>query len=208
MSGGKYQLLISDIGGVLGTNGWGSDLRAKVVSHFGLEAEEPEIDRRHHLMFDSYERGFLSFQQYLKYVFFFKPRDFELATLRDVIYEGSISWPANIDLFYRVKKANGLKLGLISNEGQGITEHRVGKFGLRAVTDFMIVSHFVHMRKPDSQIWQLALDLAQVEAQEAIYVDDRKMFVQVAQDLGFTSFQHVSLDDTIRRFEDLGLKTE
>lgn len=205
MSDGKYQIVFSDIGGVLGTNGWDTTLRAKVVAHFNLNAEE--IDKRHNLMFDSYERGFLSLEQYLKYVFFEQPRDFELTDLRDQIYAGSVSWNENIQLFARVKSLNDLKLALISNEGQGITEHRVGKFGLRKVADFMVISHCVHMRKPDAQIWKLALNLAQVSVDQAIYVDDREMFVNVAADLGLTAFQHVSLDQTRARFEALGLKT-
>ena len=206
MSVGKYQVLFSDIGGVLGTNGWDSALRSKVVSHFHLDAEE--IEKRHHLVFDSYERGFLSFERYLRYVFFAQPRPFEVADLSELIFAGSVSWPDNIELFNCVKISNGLKFALISNEGQGITEHRVGKFGLRSVADFMVISHCVHMRKPDPQIWKLALDLAQVSVDEAIYVDDREMFVRVASDLGFTAFQHVTLDETRRRFEDLGLKIE
>jgi putative hydrolase of the HAD superfamily len=205
MAGGNYQILFSDIGGVLGTNGWDSALRTKVVAHFNLDAEQ--VEKRHLLMFDSYERGFLTFDEYLEYVFFNQPRPFELADLRDLILDGSVLWPENIELFRRVKVANGLKFALISNEGQGITEHRVGKFGLRAVADFMVISHCVHMRKPDTQIWQLALDLAQVSVMDAIYVDDREMFVKVARDLGFTSFQHVSLEETRLRFEELGLKT-
>ena len=199
MGVGKYKILFSDIGGVLGTNGWDSALRTKVLSHFNLDAES--IDKRHHLMFDSYERGFITFQQYLEYVFFDQPRPFEVAELRDLIYAGSVSWPENIELFHSVKKANDLKFALISNEGQGITEHRVGKFGLRDVADFMVISHCVHMRKPDAQIWQLALNLAQADVEEAIYVDDREMFVKVAADLGFKSFQHVSLDKHVRGFK-------
>jgi len=205
MSGGKFQIVFSDIGGVLGTNGWGSDLRAKVVSQFKLD--EDVIDKRHHLMFDSYERGFLNFEQYLQYVFFHQPRSFELDEVRDLIYAGSVPWPDSINLFHRVKKANGLKLALISNEGQGITEYRMEKFGLPAIADFMVISHCVHMRKPDAQIWELALNLAQVKVEQAIYVDDREIFVQRAADLGFTAFQHVSVEQTKQNFEKLGLRT-
>jgi putative hydrolase of the HAD superfamily len=202
---GKFQIVFTDIGGVLGTNGWGSDLRAKVVSHFHLD--EVTIDKRHHLMFDSYERGFLTFEQYLQAVFFDQPRPFELAAVRDFIYAGSVPWPDSIDLFHRVKLANKVKLALISNEGQGITEYRMEKFGLPAIADFIVVSHYVHMRKPDAQIWELALNLAQVKVENAIYVDDREIFVQRAADLGFTAFQHVSVEQTRENFEKLGLKT-
>ena len=200
-----FRLLCSDIGGVLGTNGWDGDLRRKVCDHFQISEES--IDERHRLMFDSYERGFLDFDTYLRYVFFDSPRNFGLEELRAYIYSGSIPWKENIEFFARIKKQNGLKFALISNEGQGITQHRVDKFGLREVADFLVVSHFVHMRKPDRQMWQLTLDLAQVKAAESIYVDDRAPFAEVAADLGFTAFQHVSLDTTREQFSKLGLTT-
>jgi putative hydrolase of the HAD superfamily len=206
MSTSKYQLLISDIGGVLGTNGWDSQLRQKVVEHFGLDSQE--VERRHRFYFDSYERGYLTFEDYLKSVVFYQPRDFSLEAIRDHVYAGSVAWPENLALFAAVKTANRLKFALVSNEGQGITEHRVGKFGLREVADYMVVSHFVHMRKPDPKIWKLALNLSQVEAEQAIYVDDRQIFVEAARGLGFTSFQHTSLANSRRMFQDLGLKVE
>lgn len=201
-----YRVLYSDIGGVLGTNGWDSNLRRAMCSHFDLSFEE--IEGRHHLMFDTYERGYMTFEQYLRYVFFESPRPFKLEQLRDYTYAQSTAWPANISFFGQVKRANDLKLCLISNEGGGITEHRVGKFGLRELADFMVISHCVHMRKPDPSIWKLALDLAQVTAAEAIYVDDREMFVGVAADLGFTAVHHVSLEQTKSEFVRLGLAVE
>jgi putative hydrolase of the HAD superfamily len=82
----------------------------------------------------------------------------------------------------------------------------VDKFGLRDLADFMVISHCVHMRKPDPQIWKLALDLAQVTAREAIYIDDRKMFVEAAADLGFSAIHHTSLGKTEERLQQLGLR--
>ncbi|MBV8072467.1 MAG: HAD-IA family hydrolase [Acidobacteriaceae bacterium] len=206
MASPKYQVLYSDIGGVLGTNGWDTDLRRSLCEHFDIASED--IESRHHLMFDSYERGYMTFDEYLHSVFFGKTRPFEIAQLRDYAYAKSVAWPDSIALWRRVKQANGLKLGLISNEGQGITEHRVGKFGLKELADFMVISHFVHMRKPDRAIWHLALNLAQVTPEESIYVDDREMFAKVASDLGFTVIHHVSLDETKKQFQELGLSVE
>jgi putative hydrolase of the HAD superfamily len=205
MTGSSFRLLCCDIGGVLGTNGWDADLRHKVCSHFQVPPES--IDERHRLMFDTYERGFMDFEAYLRYVFFAAPRAFSLEELRDYVYAGSQPWPENIAFFSRIKKANRLKLALISNEGQGITGHRVDTFGLRELADFMVISHCVHLRKPDRQIWQLTLDLAQLKASEAIYVDDREPFVQVAADIGFAAFPHVSVDATREQFRKLGLVT-
>jgi putative hydrolase of the HAD superfamily len=202
----QFRVLYSDIGGVLGTNGWDSEIRKGTCERFDVDFEE--IDKRHHLMFDSYERGFLSLESYLRYVFFGCDRKFTLDELTRYIYSCSVPWPENIQLFAKVKKANRIKFGLVSNEGQGITEYRMDKFGLREVADFMVISHCVHMRKPDHQIWKLALDLAQVASAESIYVDDREIFVQVALEIGFTAIQHVSVESTRQKFLDLGLKLE
>lgn len=203
MAGTLFHILFSDIGGVLGTNGWDTDLRRRTVEHFDLAWEE--IDKRHQLVFDSFERGFMTLERYVNHVFFHSPRKFSPEDVHKYIYSASVAWPQNIALFEEVKRMNGLKFGLISNEGQGITEHRVSKFGLRNIADFLVISHCVHMRKPDTQIWQLALDLAQAKPHEAIYVDDRELFVQVAAELGISAFQHTSLETTRAQFLNLGL---
>lgn len=206
MPGTKFYALYSDIGSVLGTNGWDSNLRRKMAAHFQVEFDE--IEPRHRLMFDTYERGFMSFEEYLQRVFFSAPRKFSVEDLREYAYNESAPWPENIAFFEQVKKLNGLKLALISNEGSGLTEYRLRKFGLRAVADFMVISSFVHLRKPDRAIWQLALDLAQSTPEESIYVDDREMLVEVAADMGFTTIHHVSLESTRESFRKLGLTVE
>jgi putative hydrolase of the HAD superfamily len=199
----RFRALYCDIGGVLGTNGWDTKLRKQITDHFGIDPDE--IEPRHHLIFDSYERGYMSFESYLEYVFFHAPRAFTLDEVRRYAYNASTAWPENIQFFQRVKRDNQLKLGLISNEGRGITEHRVGKFGLRDLADFMVISHYVHFRKPDLEIWRLALNLAQVTAEESIYIDDREIFADVAREMGFTALHHKSLENTRAELKKLGL---
>ncbi len=199
-------MLYSDIGGVLGTNGWDEDVRDNICHQFGLAPDE--ILGRHRLMFDTYERGYMSFEEYLRHVFFGTPRSFTLAQVREAAFAQSVAWPENLAFLRHVKEKNALKVGLISNEGAGITEHRVGKFNLRELADFMVISHFVHMRKPDPGIWNLALNLTQSRPEEAVYIDDRPMFVQVAAELGFTAICHTSLRQTAAELKSLGLQVE
>ena len=202
----RFVALFSDIGGVLGTNGWDTDIRLKVGQHFGCDLDL--IQGRHRLMFDSYERGYMTFDEYLRRVFCPATRDFSIEEVRAFAFQQSVPWPQSIQLLHDVRKANDLKVGLISNEGEGLTEYRVKKFGLRDVSDFMIFSYFVHMRKPDLEMWRLALNLAQVLPEETIYIDDRAMFVDIASELGFVALQHTSVDETSRRLRDLGLATK
>jgi len=205
MAQSRFRALFSDIGGVLGTNGWDAGVRETICDHFRLDRDD--IAARHALMFDSYERGFMKFEDYLRRVFFAKPRSFTLEEVRELAYAQSIAWPENIAFLAGVKEANQIRLALISNEGEGITQHRVAKFKLRELADFLIVSHFVHMRKPDPGMWRLGLDLLQVSAAESIYIDDRQMFAECAAELGLTAIHHTSLERTAQELNALGLLT-
>jgi putative hydrolase of the HAD superfamily len=180
-------------------------LREKIAAHFKVELAE--VESRHHLMFDSYERGYMGFEDYLRSVFFRVPRRFTVEEVVEYSYNESIAWPENIKFFKRVKQENHLKMALISNEGRGLTQHRVRKFNLRDLAEFMVFSHCVGYRKPDREIWRLGLNLAQATPRESIYVDDRKMFVDIAAEIGFTAVHHISLEDTSERLRELGLVT-
>lgn len=203
MARSKFHVLYSDVGGVLGTNGWDTPLRRRMTEHFKVDLRE--VESRHRLNFDTYERGFMTFEKYLQYVFFASPRPFTLEEVREYAYNASTPWPRNIKFFEKVKTANNLKLGLISNEGTGLTQHRVRKFGLRGLADFMVFSYATHLRKPDSEMWRLALDLAQASPEESIYVDDRLMFVEVAAEYKFTAIQYKSLATLRQQLSNLGL---
>ena len=69
-----------------------------------------------------------------------------------------------------------------------------------------MVSSYVHFRKPDEDIFRIALDVAQAEPGEVVYVDDRQMFVEVACRLGMREVWHRDLDRTRAAFAELGLK--
>ena len=47
----------------------------------------------------------------------------------------------------------------MSNEGRELNEHRIRTFGLADFVDFFVSSCFVHFRKPDTDIFQMAIDL-------------------------------------------------
>ena len=62
---------------------------------------------------------------------------------------------------------------------------------------FFIVSSFVHFRKPDADIFRIALDIAQVAPEEVIYIEDRPMFISVAADLGIKGVCHHGYESTV-----------
>jgi putative hydrolase of the HAD superfamily len=197
--------LFTDLGGVLLTNGWDRGLRKLVASHFNIDAAE--MDERHHLTYDTYEAGKISLSVYLERVVFWEPRPFTEEQVVSFMLEQAKCFPEMIDLYKGIKEKNGLKVVVVSNEGRELTADRIRRFNLKEFVDIFVVSSFVHFRKPDEDIFRIALDVAQAEPAEVAYVDDRQMFVEVACRLGMREIWHRDLERTRAAFEALGLKT-
>lgn len=180
--------LFLDIGGVLLTNGWDHQARQRAATTFDLDYEE--LNERHHLTFDTYEEGKLSLDEYLARLVFYKPRAFTLDDFKTFMFAQSQPYPAMLDLMRNLKRQYGLQVAAISNEGRELTVYRIREFKLHMLFDFFISSCFVHYRKPDADIYRMALDVAQAAPAQSIYIDDRAMFVDVAQGLGFHGIHH------------------
>jgi putative hydrolase of the HAD superfamily len=195
--------LFLDIGGILLTNGWDHTMRQKAAKTFDLDYEE--INERHHLTFDTYEEGKLNLYEYLERVIFYRERPFSLEEFRAFMFEQSQPYPEMINLIKGLKDRYGLRTAAISNEGRELTVFRIQKFDLHTVIDFFVSSCFVHYRKPDEDIYRIALDIAQVAPEQAVYVEDRPMFVDVAQGLGIHGVLHKGIDTTRESLAALGL---
>ena len=197
--------LFTDLGGVLLTNGWDRGLRQLVASRFSIDAQE--MDERHHLTYDTYEAGKISLSVYLERVVFWEPRPFTEDQVVAFMVEQARCFPEMIELYKRIKAENHLKIVVVSNEGRELTADRIRRFNLKEFVDIFVVSSFVHFRKPDEDIFKIALDVAQAEPAEVVYVDDRHMFAEVACSLGMHEIWHRDLDRTRAAFEALGLRT-
>ena len=195
--------LFLDIGGVLLTNGWDRTARRLAAGTFALDCEE--MDERHHLTFDTYEEGKLSLAEYLTRVVFYEERPFSREEFRAFMFAQSRPFPEMIELVRQVKTRHGLKVAVVSNEGRELNEHRIREFRLGTFIDFFISSSFVHYRKPDADIYRIALDIAQVEPAQVVYLEDRPMFVEVARGLGINGIVHTGCEATRRELADFGL---
>jgi putative hydrolase of the HAD superfamily len=181
-------------------------MRRRAAEAFSLDYAE--MDERHHLTFGTYELGRLDLEEYLKRVVFYKERSFTLAAFKSFMFAQSEPIPQMIDLVGRLKALHDLKVIAVSNEARELTIHRIERFNLRSVIDFFISSCFVHFRKPDLDIYLLALDCAQVRPEEVAYIDDRRMFVEVASTLGIHSIWHTAYEATRTGLEALGLSMD
>jgi putative hydrolase of the HAD superfamily len=195
--------LFLDIGGVLLTNGWDNNIRKSAADKFGLDYDE--MNERHHLTFDTYEEGKLSLDEYLNRVVFYQERSFSREAFKAFMYAQSQPFPEMIELMRGLKTQHGLQVAAVSNEGRELTMYRVHQFKLGTFINFFISSCFVHYRKPDADMYRIALDIAQVSPQQVVYIDDRPMFVEVAQGLEIRGIIHKGYETTQKALEAMGL---
>lgn len=203
MSSAKITTLFLDIGGVLLTNGWDRDARRRAAKEFELDFDE--MEDRHHETFDTYEQGKLSLSEYLNRIVFFDSRPFSAEEFKKFMFAQSRPLPDMIDLVRKLSSRYGLKVAAVSNEGRELQVYRVHTFGLPEFIDFFVVSSFVRLRKPDKDIYRLALDVSQAPPEEVAYIDDRRMFVEVAQSLGIHGIHHTGYPSTRDALAEAGL---
>lgn len=202
-SSNHIKVLFLDIGGVLLTNGWDHNARRRAADKFNLDYSE--LNERHHLTYDTYEEGKLTLDEYMRRVVFHTTRPFSNEEFQQFMYAQSRPFPEMIGLVQQLKSQYSLKLAAISNEGRELTQYRIRKFELNTFIDFFICSCFVHFRKPDQDIYRIALDIAQVSANDALYIEDRPMFVDIARNMGIPSILHAGYTSTSASLQDLGL---
>ncbi len=200
---GQITTLFVDLGGVLLTNGWGRGSRRLAAETFNLDFAD--VDERHHLSFNTYEDGKLSLDQYLDQVIFHLPRTFSRDDFKKFMYAQSQPLPDMLKFIPELKTRNHLKIVAVSNEGRELANYRVDNFGLRDFIDAFVVSSYVHYRKPDKDIYMLALDIAQASPEQVVYIDDRPLFIEVSGTLGIRGIQHKSLAETQAALAECGL---
>ena len=199
----KITTLLSDVGGVMLTNGWGHESRQLAAERFGVDY--PAMQARHELTFATYELGRMSLDEYLDYTVFYTDRPFSRHEWTEFMYAQSQPLPGVMDLISNLKHRHGLRVGVVNNEGRELNAYRIQTYQLTRFVDFFISSGSVGMSKPDANIFRLALDAAQADPDEVVYLEDRQLFVDVACKLGIHGIHHVDLATTVHALRKFGL---
>jgi putative hydrolase of the HAD superfamily len=196
--------LFLDIGSVLLTNGWDHQARRRAARHFKLGWAE--MEERHALNFETHEEGRMTFKEYLYRVVFYQKRTFTRAQFRSFMCAQSKPCLEMLALVVRLKERHGLKVAVVSNESRELNAYRIKEFKLDRFVDSFVSSCFVHLRKPDVQIFRLALDIVQAPTQQVVYIENTPVFVQIAENLGLRSILHTGCESTGKKLASLGLE--
>ena len=200
----KIKCLFLDIGGVLLTDGWIHKYRKLAAREFNLIPEE--MEKRHNQAFDTYELDKLTIEEYLNRVVFYEKRSFTQAQFRKFMFAQSKPYPQMIELVRSLKAQYKLKIVVLSNEARELNAYRIRKFKLDQFVDFFISSCFVHLRKPDPDIFKMVLDTTQATVSQVVYIENTPMFVKIAEGMGIRSILHTDYKSTCVKLASFGLE--
>lgn len=202
----KITTLFLDIGSVLLTNGWDTASRKLASKKFNIDYED--FAERHGYLSSLYEEGKMTLNDYLDKAIFYEERSFSKTDFKNFIFSQSEPIPKMIELFKNLKSKYRLKIVSLNNEGLELSRYRVETFKLNDLFDFFVTSCFVNMRKPDENIYKLAMNLAYSKCEESLFIDDRYFNVETAANLGINAFQHKDYKTTREELARYGLKAD
>jgi putative hydrolase of the HAD superfamily len=205
MNNQKITALFLDIGGVLLTDGWNRVARKKAAEYFKLDHRV--MEDRHHITVETFELGKITLEEYLRRVVFVDHQGFRIQDFKEFMFAQSTGHFKMLSLIATLKKEQNLKIVIVSNESRELNEYRIKKFGLNELADYFISSSFVRLRKPDTDMFKLALDISQVPAEQIIYIDDQLMFVRLAENFGIHTIHHTDYESTSTKLASFGLET-
>lgn len=189
-------VVLSDIGGVLLTNGWDHESRARAVSRFALDAG---FEARHHALAHSLDCSTITLDDYLDRTVFDRARTFSRADFVAFMQSESKPFPDSLELLDALAasaRAGRFRLASLNNESRELHAYRVARFGLAARFQVFFTSCYLQHAKPHPTIYARALEMLAVAPADVLFIDDRPENLTPAAALGIRCIRHTSASET------------
>jgi putative hydrolase of the HAD superfamily len=192
-----------DIGGVLGTNGWDREQRARALQKFGVEEED--FEHRHHQVVSEFETGAISLEEYLDVTVFYTPRLFTREDFELYMLSLSEPNPYTIEIAKHIAAAGRVRLMTMNNESVVLNVHRIDRFGLKEIFQTFLSSCWLGCRKPQRLFFERGLGIAQADAGSSLLVDDRDQNLAPASALGMRTIRFTDPESLARDLAGYGI---
>jgi len=176
--------IIFDLGGVLFTNGTAAFVK-KIMTRYGQD-ETTVRDVLDGRLGSLYRESKISREEFWR-------EAKEALGLNEDMSELEREWIGSYELIEGTKNiikmlARTYKVYFLSDNVRERVDELEQKYYFLSLFSGGIFSHEVGIRKPDARIYKIVLDLARVDSDEAIYIDDKPHFLSPAHALGMTTF--------------------
>ena len=179
-----------DIGGVLGTNGWDREQRARALQKFSVEEED--FEHRHHQVVSEFETGAMSLEEYLDVTVFYTPRLFSREDFELYMLSLSEPNPYTIEIAKHIGTTGRVRLMTMNNESAVLNVYRIDRFGLKGIFQTFLSSCWLGCRKPQRLFFERGLGIAQADAASSLLIDDRDQNLAPAAALGMHTIHYTN----------------
>ncbi len=112
-----------------------------------------------------------------------------------------------VELIRNIKSSNNLKLICMSNINSSHWKYlKKQKWDIWELFDEFILSHEIHITKPDAKVFELALDKAGCKPEEVLFIDDGLNNVRAAQEMGINAIRFMGLDSLVEELPKYNIK--
>lgn len=200
----EISALFWDVGGVLLTNGWDRRSRERAAQKFRLDWED--FEDRHELVVGRFETGRLTLDRYLDRTIFYRERNFAKDVFKLHMFDQSKPIDGTLDVASRLAKSGRYLMATLNNESRELNLYRIEHFELRKRFSLFMSSCFLGVKKPEDEMFRLALDLTQREPEECLFIDDRELNLECAARLRLQTLHFKNAAQLEKDLQKLGLK--
>ncbi len=198
--------IIFDLGGVIVDLDY-SNFYKQIIALSPLEKPQTQIMLEFFRQSDLYHQGKMTDEEFYKLaceilqVCMIDQNQF-FEAFNSII--SNASQPEMISLLKELRSMKKYKLIALSNVNSSHWDYLLNKKWdfLEYFSEF-ILSHEVHLTKPDPRIFQLAIEKSECNAEEIVYVDDGLNNIRSANDLGIRGIYFTNVEDLIEEFKKL-----
>ena len=165
---------------------------------FGVSLKEFLKDKNRYAWID-FESGSIDEQEFARR---FSPQPDDAFRMREAIFSG-YRWIDGMQELLQILRAQGHSIATLSNypSWYDVLNQRMC---IDSFVDQHFVSYRIQARKPDAQIYHYVLQKIGVEANQAVFIDDREENVSAARSLGMSAFLFSSAETLQKEFEKEG----
>jgi putative hydrolase of the HAD superfamily len=87
-----------------------------------------------------------------------------------------------------------------------LNNYRIEAFGLRKEFQVFFSSCYLHARKPEEEIFRIALEVSQRPAEGCVFIDDRSLNLENPRRLGMHAIHHKNAAQTLSELKALGVE--
>ncbi|TFG29358.1 MAG: HAD family phosphatase [Promethearchaeota archaeon] len=110
--------------------------------------------------------------------------------------------PEMIEVLKKLKSKNKYKLIALSNVNASHWDYLLEKnWGFMEYFDVLILSHEIHLTKPDPKIFQYAIEKAECKPEEILFIDDGLNNIRSAKGLGIIGIHFNGVDDLLQQLK-------